>query len=80
VAITSCTSTSNGWRAQGTAKGANGRAATYTITIFFTTAQATVQAYGSAKVVVGAGTSGTWSVAKAFRADPNTRCLIRGAG
>lgn len=80
VSITSCKATSGGWQASGTAKGKSGKKATYTVTVFFTTNRATVQAFGQTKVTVAKGKSATWTVAKKFTATPSTLCVLRGAG
>ena len=50
VTLTGCTATGTGGHASGTVTGPGASAATYTITVFFTTRQATVIGYGTAKV------------------------------
>ncbi len=80
VALTSCQAVAGGWQAQGTAKGGSSRKTTYTITVFFTTDRATVQAFGQTKVTVTKGRSTKWTVTERFKAAPKTVCVLRGAG
>jgi hypothetical protein len=80
VVITSCAAAARGWQAVGTAKGAKGKAATYRITVFFTTSAATVEAFGATRVHIPGGKTRRWTVTRNFAAVPGTRCLLRGAG
>jgi hypothetical protein len=80
VTVSSCKKVDGGWQASGSAKGANGKSAKYTVTVFFTTKQATVQAFGSTKVAVPSGQSKDWSVTSKFAAADGTQCVLRGAG
>jgi hypothetical protein len=68
VDMVNCGATKGGWSAGGTAKSSLRRSATYLITVFFTSSQATDLAYGSTSVHLAAGQSKLWSVQAAFDA------------
>ena len=80
VAVTSCAATAQGWQATGTATNASSSAATYRITIFFTTPAATVQDYAVKQVVVAPRSTVRWTASKAFAASKTTLCVVRGVG
>jgi hypothetical protein len=80
IAITACAAISGGWSASGTATNDSLVTATYAITIFFTTAQATVLDYATTTVKVAAGKSQKWSAAALFTAPKGMRCVLRGVG
>lgn len=78
VDVQNCGSTPGGWSAGGTVKNTMGHAATYHITVFFTTAQATDLAYGVTSVQVGSGQGKLWSVKATFAAPSQVLCVLRG--
>ncbi len=80
VQLTTCAKTASGWQAAGTATAAAAKAVTYTITVFFTTASATVIGFGSTRVTVRQGAPTQWSVSADFTPAPDTRCVLRGVG
>ncbi len=80
VSITGCAASQGGWSASGTAKNDSAVTTTYAITIFFTTAQATVLDYATTTVKVGAGKSQKWSAAAQFAAAKDMLCVLRGVG
>ena len=79
VRLTACTATGTGGHASGTVIAPGTRAAAYTITVFFTTRQATVIGYGTAKVRAVPGKTIPWAVGTHFKAPPGMRCVLRGA-
>lgn len=80
VTISACEKTAEGWQAAGTAANPGATASTYEVTVFFTTASATVIHWAQAKVDVQGGGSATWSLDEKFTAPPDTRCVLRGVG
>ena len=76
VTLTGCTATSAGGLAAGTVTAA--RAATYTITVFFTTRGATVTGYATASVRAAAGQATPWRASGHFTAPRGMRCVLRG--
>jgi len=76
VTLTGCTATSAGGLAAGTVTAA--RAATYTITVFFTTRGATVIGYAAARVRAAPGQATPWRVSGHFRAPHGLSCVLRG--
>ncbi|HTU39895.1 MAG TPA: hypothetical protein VMF35_17995 [Acidimicrobiales bacterium] len=59
-------------------KNTQGHDATYRITVFFTSAQATDLAYGVTSVGVGSGQVKLWSVKATFSAPSQVLCVLRG--
>jgi hypothetical protein len=80
VAITECSASDGGWKAEGTAKNPGDAAQTYTITVFFTTDHGTVIGTGDTKVTVEAGKTEDWTVAAKLTPAPKTLCVLRGVG
>lgn len=78
VTLSNCASAPGGWSAGGAAKNTQGHDATYHITGFFTTAQATDLTYDTTAVPVGAGGSKQWSVSAKFAAPTTVLCVLRG--
>jgi hypothetical protein len=78
VTVSKCAAVSGGWAASGVAKNGGDSPTTYTITVFFTTKNATVIGTGSTKVTVDAGASKTWAVSKKMHAADPTLCVLRG--
>jgi hypothetical protein len=76
VTLTGCTATSAGGLATGTVTGT--RAATYTITVFFTTRGATVVGYATARVHAAPGKATPWRASGHFRAPHGMSCVLRG--
>ena len=80
VAITSCKRVDGGWSATGTAANPGAEDASYTVTIFFTTKQATAVDFALTTVSVPAGGTVTWTASKQFAAPDGTLCVLRGVG
>jgi hypothetical protein len=78
VTLAGCKATANGWGATGTATNPAAAAHTYTLTVFFTDAHATVIGFGSTKVAVQPGGKETWTIASKFHPAPTTFCVLRG--
>ncbi|MDP9904635.1 hypothetical protein [Arthrobacter bambusae] len=78
VKITDCSSADGGWAAKGTANNPGNKAVDYTITVFFTTDQATVLHTAQTKVAVEPGKSADWNITEKFPTTPKTLCVLRG--
>ena len=78
VAITSCAGVSGGWGAKGTASNKGAKDETFTITIFFTTSQATTIASAVTKVTVKPGDTANWAASSKFKAADTMLCVLRG--
>ncbi|MEU7524301.1 hypothetical protein AB0A74_01045 [Saccharothrix sp. NPDC042600] len=79
--ITSCRpGPDGGWEARGTVTNSGQAAHDYSITIFFTTENATVLDHAATSVTVEGGATGEWSAQKNFPAPPNVLCVLRGVG
>lgn len=78
VTLTSCAATGTGGHAAGTVRAPGTSAATYTITVFFTTPQATVIGYGTAMVRGRPGKASPWTIGRHFKAPQGMRCVLRG--
>lgn len=78
VTLSTCAAAHGGWTAGGTIKNTLGHDATYQITIFFTSAQASDLAYAQTSQAVSAGKTGTWSATATFDAPSVVRCVLRG--
>ena len=78
VTLTGCASQPGGWIASGAAVNPTKKAVSYTITVFFTNAQATVETYGKTTLAVPAHKSGTWSIPVVFAVSQPTVCVLRG--
>lgn len=76
VTKTSCTSTSTGWQAGGTAT--SGTNFSYAIGIYFTNDKGTVVSYGKTTVAVKAGKTAPWTVKATFKAPANVQCVLVG--
>jgi len=76
VTLTGCTATGVGGLAAGTVTAT--RAATYTITVFFTTRGATVTGYATARVHAAPGKATPWQASGHFSAPRGMRCVLRG--
>jgi len=80
VALEACTATDRGWAATGTATNPDSDARSYTVTVFFTTAHATVLGSASTKVTTAPAATQPWRVTDRFKAPKGTRCVLRGVG
>lgn len=80
VVLTGCAATDGGWSATGTAANPGDAEKDYTITVFFTTATATVLHTDSTTVAVKPGETKDWTVPGRFVAPEGTRCVLRGVG
>jgi len=81
VAVTGCQAGNGGWTASGTASAPAGKAASYKITVFFTSTKATVLGWGSTSVHVPAGGTQHWSVTKRLPdGSGDALCVLRGVG
>jgi hypothetical protein len=78
VQLTSCAKTTGGWQAAGVATNPAANPTDYTITVFFTTASATVIGTGATQVHVENGVSEPWTVTGNFTPAPSTLCVLRG--
>lgn len=78
VKLLNCAQSSGGWSAGGTVNNTLGKAGTYTITVFFTSAQATDLAYATTMVTVGSGKTSLWSTKATFAAPAGVVCVLRG--
>lgn len=78
VSVTSCKATADGWMAAGTATATKSGPETFTITVFFTTEQATVVEWGKTTVTARAGATATWQIAKRLPVRSTLLCPLRG--
>ena len=78
VTLSSCAGTKAGGHAAGTIAAPGTSAATFTITVFFTTRQATVLGYAATTVRAAPGQATPWKVSGHFTAPPGLRCVLRG--
>jgi hypothetical protein len=78
VTLASCAGTKAGGHAAGTIAAPGTSAATFTITVFFTTRQATVLGYAATTVRAAPGQATPWKVSGHFTAPPGLRCVLRG--
>lgn len=79
VAINDCESADGGWQAAGTVVNPAQDAASYEITVFFTTQTGTVIGFGSTTIEVAGTETAEWSVQSQFTPAPDTMCVLRGA-
>ena len=80
VRLSSCKRIGNGWSASGTATNPDTKPVDYTITVFFTTAKATVVGTGETHVRVDPGDKKSWAVNRKLGAHSKTLCVLRGVG
>jgi hypothetical protein len=78
--MSTCKATSGGWAAGGSVTNSGSKKADYTITVFFTTAAATVIESAQTRVSVKPGAKRAWTASKRFTAPPKTLCVLRGVG
>ena len=78
VEVTGCAAVAGGWGAKGTAVNKGAKDVAYTITIFFTTSQATTIASAQTKITVKPGATGNWTVSAKFKAADTMLCVLRG--
>ena len=78
VRLLNCGAIKGGWSAGGTVKNSLDRAATYQITVFFTSDQATDLAFAKTSVPLSAGQSKLWSTQATFAAPAQVLCVLRG--
>jgi beta-xylosidase len=76
--ITSCTAAPGGWQASGTATNPGKASYDYKLTVYFTSAQATVLGSGQTSVTVGAKSTGKWKVTATFPAPAGVKCVLVG--
>ena len=80
VALTTCKAVTDGWEASGTVTNPAKSKVDYTITVFFTTSQATVIDSAQTTVSLEPGDKKTWVATKKFTAPAQTLCVLRGVG
>ena len=78
VRLLNCGQSNGGWSAGGTVNNTLGKAATYTITVFFTSSQATDLAFATTMVKVDSGKNSLWTAKATFAAPPGVICVLRG--
>lgn len=78
VSLVSCAVAPGGWGAGGTIDNKLGRAATFDITVFFTSVEATDLSSATTNVHVRAGQTAPWSVRATFPAPSRVICVLRG--
>ena len=78
VNLINCGQTKGGWSAGGTVQNSLRRRATYIITVFFTSAQATDLASAVTSVPLAAGQSKLWSTQATFAAPGQVLCVLHG--
>ena len=76
--MVNCGPAQGGWSAGGTVKNSLGHSATYDITVYFTSSQATDLSYASTLVPVDPDQSKLWSVKATFTAPSTVLCVLRG--
>ena len=76
VRLFNCAATKDGWSAGGTVTSSLSHAATYVITVFFTSSVAENLDYGSTTVPLKAGQFKLWSVSAIFAAPSTVRCVL----
>jgi len=78
IAISGCSAVSGGWQVEGSASNSGTARQTFEITIFFTTASATVLDFARTTVTVEAGRTQKWYASANFTAPRDTVCVLRG--
>jgi hypothetical protein len=78
VDLLTCAKSADGWSAGGALRNTLGKAATYTITVFFTSSQSTDLAYATTMQEVDKGKSALWSANATFAAPSSVLCVLRG--
>jgi hypothetical protein len=78
VDLLTCNQSSGGWSAGGAVRNTLGKAVTFTITVFFTSAQSTDLAYATTTVSVDTGKNALWNVKATFAAPAGVLCVLRG--
>lgn len=78
VTLDKCVAAPGGWSASGAIDNKLTKAATYEITVFFTSALATDLQFGVTKVKVAAGKTAPWTVNATFKAPSKVICVLRG--
>jgi hypothetical protein len=78
VDLLTCAKSADGWSAGGAVRNTLGRAATYTITVFFTSSQSTDLAYATTKTEVDKGKNALWSANATFATPSSVLCVLRG--
>ncbi len=76
--ITACTAAPGGWQASGTATNPGTASYHYKLTVYFTSAQATVLGSGQTSVTVAAKSTGKWKVTATFPAPTGVKCVLVG--
>ena len=76
VHLLNCAANKHGWSAGGTVQDSLSHAATYVITVFFTSSVAENLDYGSTSVRLKAGQITLWSVSAVFAAPTTVRCVL----
>lgn len=78
VAMTSCSGDARSWTAGGTATNTGHNAVRYQVTVFYTTAGATVVGSASTTVSVPAKGHANWSAPAKIKSGRDMRCVLRG--
>ena len=80
VTMSGCSKVDGGWEARGAILNSGTKAATYTITVSFTSSESTVLARDATQVKVAAGKRKAWTSTARFKAPNPTVCVLRGVG
>ena len=80
VGLATCSPRPHGWQASGSARNPGKKPATYKITVFFTSNQATVIGTARTSVRVLPGRSRRWTASSTFHPAKPTLCVLRGVG
>lgn len=78
VSLSSCGANKGTWSAVGTARNPGRQAATYKITVFFTTSGNTVVGVDQVTATVEPGKEVNWTAKATVRLDGTPRCILRG--
>ena len=78
VQLINCNAVKGGWTAGGTVHNPTDQPATYLITVYFTSSQATDLAYAQTSVALDPGQTRLWSAKASFDAPSVVLCVLRG--
>ncbi len=78
VQLINCDGVKGGWSAGGTVHNPTDQPATYLITVYFTSSQATDLAYAQSSVTLDPGQTRLWSAKASFDAPSVVLCVLRG--
>ncbi|MBF4625760.1 hypothetical protein [Clavibacter sp. VKM Ac-2872] len=80
TSVTGCVRINGGWAMTGTMSNASSKDASFDVTVFFSTPQATVLATGKTTVDAPSQETTEWRVEASFDAPQDVRCVLRGVG